>query len=424
MLVLIALAVNPATIGALFAGDGDVTSPVLLVAIYGFEIVALVAGIVLLRRDERLRFGPVALFTASGALAIAAAESLLRLKPEYRPVRRWYAGERDSRPSGNFVVDSLTGWRMRPDHTFTWVIDGRPHEYASDARGMRAPAAVTGDCGRPRVILAGDSFVFGSGVAVEETIAAQLADSLGGRAEVYSLGMPGFGLDQIWLSIRHQALGLCPSLVVAVFIDDDWDRSLTAFRSTEGMAKPTFVLDGDTLRPETPADRPGPLRRRLERHSAIWRVAAIAARTRAHTTGTGEWWRLNHAILAAMARDARAAGVPILFVRLTHRGGWHAFPALREAMARAGHAYLDLGDPAHRSDDIHLAADAHLSPRGCAWVAGAISGWIRRSGPASLAAAGTAPRLTPRTRGSRSARRAPARRGTARRPVRTCRARR
>ena len=77
--------------------------------------------------------------------------------------------------------------------------------------------------------------------------------------------MPGFGLDQMWMSVRHQALPLKPRLVIVAFIDEDLDRSLTAYRQWEGFNKPTFELEGGILRPQNAHDRPTGLIRYLER---------------------------------------------------------------------------------------------------------------------------------------------------------------
>ena len=60
--------------------------------------------------------------------------------------------------------------------------------------------------------------------------------------------MPGFGLDQMWMSVRHQALPMNPTLIIMGFIDQDLDRSLTAYRHGEGFNKPTFEMDGKVLR--------------------------------------------------------------------------------------------------------------------------------------------------------------------------------
>jgi hypothetical protein len=311
-------------------------------------------------------------------------EGVLRLRPEYRPVRRWYVGEPVWRPSRNFDPDSLTGWRMKPHHTFAERNGGAPIVYTSNAQGMRAPRDFSENCGSRPIVLLGDSFFFGTGVSFDETVGAQLEDSLVHAVDIYDLAMPGFGIDQMWMTLRHRALRLCPALLIVGFIDDDWRRSLTAHRPLGGMPKPVFVLDHDSLRRQTPADRPGPLMRFIRQHSSVWRVLELASQRLSYRAGNGEWWRVNRALLAAMANDAAMARVPILFVRLPARDIPPAFPALRDEMARIHVSYIDLADRSVVPAAIHLEGDAHLNARGHAWVAGKILEWIRSDGPAGL----------------------------------------
>jgi hypothetical protein len=55
---------------------------------------------------------------------------------------------------------------------------------------------------------------------------------------VDNMGIPGFGLDQIWLTVRTQALPLHPRLVAVAFISADLTRSQEAYRPIEGSNKP------------------------------------------------------------------------------------------------------------------------------------------------------------------------------------------
>ena len=329
----------------------------------------------------------IAIVVLTLVVSISVVESVLRRFPRFQPVRRWYVGEYDPRASTNFEPDSATGWRMKPNRSFVWRISANWSTYTSNAQGARSPFDFTEACRRPRIVLVGDSFFFGTGVAYDETVGAQLADSLAHSVDVYDLAMPGFGLDQIWMSLRYKALSLCPTLLVAGFIDDDWSRSMTAYRWPEGMTKPTFLLDGDSLRRQTVADRPGALARWLNQRSSTWRLLQGASRRLAYRAGDGEWWRLNIAIIGSMVRDASAAGVPILFVRLPVNGANRSFPALRRRIERIRASYVDLAEPSAAPSDIYLANDPHLSARGNAFVAGAILGWIRMAGPARIKSA-------------------------------------
>jgi hypothetical protein len=272
---------------------------------------------------------------------------------------------------------------MKPNHSFAWPIGGRWSTYTSNAQGARANSDFSNTCGGPRIVLVGDSYFFGNGLSQEETVGAQLFDSLARSVAVYDLSMPGFGLDQIWMSLRHKAFSLCPTLVVAGFIDDDWQRSLTAYRLPEGMTKPIFLLDGDSLRQQTAADRPGAVGRLIDRSASV-QLIRLASRKLAYRFGGGGWWRLNTAILKSMARDAAAAHTPILFIRIPVRDANRSFPALRRQMQQMAANYLDLAEPSTVPSGIYLEGGVHLNARGSAFVAGAILSWIRANGPQAI----------------------------------------
>ena len=84
-------------------------------------------------------------------------------------------------------------------------------------------------------------------------------DSFGGLIEaalpgyvVHNLAMPGYGVDQMWMTLRHRGLGLRPQLVIVGLCDADFKRSQAAYRMYEGFNKPTFKLENGRLVPKTP----------------------------------------------------------------------------------------------------------------------------------------------------------------------------
>lgn len=286
----------------------------------------------------------------------------------YRPTPRAIRGEFASRPSENFVTDPDTGWRMRPGHAFRWNIDGHVNEYRANRQGFRSDLDFEHP-DRPVTAFLGDSFTFGTGVDYVATY-PHLVQELRPGTVAHSYAMPGFGVDQMWRSLSHQALPNKPTFVVVGFIDQDLDRSLTAFRQGEGMAKPRFVLDAGTLRLEQPRDAPGRLWRWLDGNSSLWTAIEVARQKYARTHGGGEWFELNAEIFAAMHEESRAKGIPVLFVRMPERG--HIpFPALERFMAARHMNYLDLSVDA--PDGLHFATDAHINARGHAFVASRIA---------------------------------------------------
>ena len=168
--------------------------------------------------------------------------------------------------------------------------------------------------------------------------------------------------------LRVEAPAARPQVVVLAFIDDDLDRATTAFRPVEGMNKPRFVVEGDSLRLQRPEDRPHPAVLLVERHSG---VAGLLRRTdRAlGRGGRGRWWGVVGGIMDAIARESVAQRAALVAVRLPTRGA-EPFPALERHFADLGVPYLDLATPARGG--LHFATDDHINDAGHRWVADAL----------------------------------------------------
>ncbi len=116
-----------------------------------------------------------------------------------------------------------------------------------NSRGDRGPDYLSAkSAGIKRVIVLGDSQVWGFGMADNETAPAQLAEILTKdapqqRFEVLNLGVSGYGTDQEYLKFVIEGLTYQPDYVALVFyIDND----ITEVGSTRmwGVAKPRFFL--------------------------------------------------------------------------------------------------------------------------------------------------------------------------------------
>ncbi len=304
------------------------------------------------------------LVLASAIVTLLLAEGVSRLYPPFRPAPRTYVGEYQNRHNRKLLVaDQTLGWKIRP----SW----QSGIYQSNAQGFRSRSDFDPGHGCKRIALAGDSFTFGVGIEYQKTFASLIETGLPGSC-VDNMGVPGFGLDQIWLTVRTQALPLHPRLIAVAFISEDLARSQEAYRSTEGFNKPAFKLVDGQLAPETAEDRPSFLVRFLQRHSSVWRMARLGARALAHHYPYGEWWNLNAAILDAIRDDCRRADVPLLFIYLPSPE-WKAFPTLRAYMARSQANFIDLSQGRFAlTPDMYIPGDMHLNAKGHRQVADAV----------------------------------------------------
>jgi hypothetical protein len=327
------------------------------------------------RGQRRLTWrGRLFLLGLSLALSLLAAELGLRVLAIFPPEPRYFVGELENRDSETFVADPHTGWRMRPSFDLIRPWGNKEILYRSNSEGFRSPREFEPSDVSRRIAIVGDSHSYGLGLPYDRTYGAQLEKRLG-DAEVWNFSMPGFGVDQMWQSLRHQVLPRRPDLVVVGLYPADFRRSQTAYRASAGFNKPLFrVVDG-RLEPRGPADRPAAAIRFLERHSYLWALGRIAWRWAGFRWPVGEFWHLNEAILDAMRKDCAEAGVPVVFLFIPFRS-FHPFPMLQDSMARAGAAFLYLSAAPPDERERMFFDDGHLSGRGHHHVAELLHRWL------------------------------------------------
>lgn len=113
--------------------------------------------------------------------------------------------------------DEVLGYATRPDRSGTdelWLGDERIYrvEYTIDADGVRV-APPPGEVPPEAAVLCfGGSFMFGEGLANEETVRWRAQEELGGRYRFYNFGLHGYG--------PHQMLALLESGRVAAAADE------------------------------------------------------------------------------------------------------------------------------------------------------------------------------------------------------------
>ena len=378
LLIVIGVVANKWTLAPL-ATDGQIG------ALYGvlffvlFQFPLLILGAFMLAGSRSGLFQRTlntAVLLGSVVFAIVIAEVALRMWPDaerYKPRPSFLVGQIENRESRNFIADALTGWRMKKNHTFNWSIDGHENTYRSNSQGFRSDQDYDSDAETgPRIVIVGDSFSFGTGVEVEETFGILLQSRLAEDVVVQNLAMPGFGLDQMWMSVKHQVLPTAPDLVIVAFIDNDLDRSLRVYRWGEGFNKPTFHLSDGGLRQLTAGEGPGFIIRLLDDNSYLWTAYQHLSRDLGYRIPFGNWWSVNEAIFKSIADDSKKAGVPVLLVRLPLKE-WRDFPNLRRVMEDEQLNLLDLGAPEMRpSHAIHFATDGHINRAGHSFVADAL----------------------------------------------------
>lgn len=139
----------------------------------------------------------------------------------------------------NVAIDEELGWTMAPDYS-------RGSE-STNSRGHRGPELEferpQGPDRPPRIVVLGDSFTFGLGVADESTYCARLAARVPGL-EVLNMGVNGYGTDQQYLYWNRDGVRYSPDAVLIGIYTPDFHRNALRIRE---LYKPRFVVEGDRL---------------------------------------------------------------------------------------------------------------------------------------------------------------------------------
>jgi len=323
--------------------------------------------------------------------------------------------------------DPSAGVHGKPDSVCVHRLsEGPPIEYRFNSCGDRAGM----ECGaKPpgtyRIVMAGSSIAMGFGAPIENTIAAQLSPQLsqrtGRRVEVYNKGLDWVFPPTVDLRFKH-VLADQPDMVLWIITPIDVARTFPT--SNDDITGPA----GTTGLP--PGQRPGFLRKAWAGMNAQFAgksipdaLSAIADETRTvflirhfmyesqslfvqsyllggddagflKSQPSEEWQgRLQHidAYAADMARQARAAGVPLVVVLVPNRaqasmismGKWPAGfspykldDELRNIATSHGATYVDIlqgfrGIP--NPEQYFLPADGHPNDQGYSILSGLLA---------------------------------------------------
>jgi len=146
-----------------------------------------------------------------------------------------------------FEFDRFLGWKNKPlaEGYFT-TPDSRTY-VKINSQGLRdkeyAPAKPEGV---KRLLVLGDSFVWGYGVETEEIFTEQLETLWGGRVEVLNLGVSGYGTGQELLYLEREGLKHQPDAVLVVLASNDYMFDNRTGRHGQ-YAKPYFVVEDGAL---------------------------------------------------------------------------------------------------------------------------------------------------------------------------------
>jgi hypothetical protein len=194
------------------------------------------------------------LIVLSGLLILIEA-SLWLVFPDYKYYYRTHPGQPDL---NEILIKTDTGW-LAPDSELGWVcqqktalnfptppVDGI--SYQINAQGFRNAFDFNDSLPehKKRILLIGDSFMFGIYLPEQKTISSQLQFAKGEDYLFFNLAVPAWGLDQMYLAYYQYVDLIKPDQVILAFIDEDLIRSLEILFHGCGR-KPCLKIENNRL---------------------------------------------------------------------------------------------------------------------------------------------------------------------------------
>ncbi len=168
---------------------------------------------------------------------------------------------RARRTYGTRCLELFSDGGLKMDGYYGWL----PKPNLRDVKGLNAPRVNTDENGcridrrrlksgdLPKISMVGDSFTFGCEVYDDETVPAYLNEKFQ-RVNFVNKGVPAWGLDQIYLRVKKEALNRDFSAMVIGMIPQDVIRM--AMSKYLGMRKPFLTpgKDGALIYHSPPAE--------------------------------------------------------------------------------------------------------------------------------------------------------------------------
>jgi hypothetical protein len=313
----------------------------------------------------------IALLVASGSLSLIFGEAALRLLGrgplQVNPV-----------PGSFWRHDAHLGWSNSPGAEGVFDHPRFRINVKINSKGLRdREYAYERTPGTPRVLVIGDSFVWGYGVEQQETFPKVLEARRPG-VEVINAGVAGYGTDQELLWLRSEGVRYRPDLVILVMCGNDDDEN------NKGLVynvyhKPRFTLaGGDLVLTGVPVPLPS---RRLRLKHWIFAHSALAYQLksgvidqfrRPRSSAPSAGFGLTFALVDAFAREVRDMGARLVLVMTARYAPSPQFPydELVAGLLRRGLMILDVDhSPGYSEATMLIAGDAHWNPAGHRFVA-------------------------------------------------------
>ena len=303
------------------------------------------------------------LFLVTSLVALGVAEGVLRLADKFAPPS--YPPE--PRLAELYASHPEYGYALWPSNTVQYEYppaQPRTLTVHSNSDGFRDTRELSESDTRFRVMITGDSYVFGEGVEESERF-SDVLERLEPEWRVDNVGMTGWGPDLMLMALEAVVEPASPDVVIFTLFTDDFRRVRERYAGM-GFPTPRFELREEQL-VRVPYPRPK-LWERLHLFHGI--LTALSGPTGPYSGPTPSEWLLNERILDRFLELASGHGFTPVLVYLAgpwtgraqeERSGW-----VRSYAETHGVLALDLTESIQSADpdSVYLPENRHYGPAG------------------------------------------------------------
>jgi lysophospholipase L1-like esterase len=293
------------------------------------------------------------------------------------------------------VIDNVVGWTLAPNAHRRYDKESQPYFVAINSKGLRdVEHAYEKPAGVLRIVVIGDSFVFGAGGVEQRQRFSDILQASTRNTEVINMGVPAYGTDQEYLYVANEGLKYHPDIVLFCAYYNDFSESFSTLNPSNGRPKGYFSLSGDQLVFHPPEFS---LFYRLAQHSYLLGLAQLElskvsqaydkAMRRGHGVLTaGERLATFRQLFASAAEVCQQHGAAFVLVYLPFQRQykpWLIQQIMEELANTRGMRTLDLMDTvklANRVTPSYLPNDIHFNEHGHQVVAQALLEYLTSTG--------------------------------------------
>ncbi len=266
------------------------------------------------------------------------------------------------------------GYRLWPLRTMSYLYphnNPRKLQVISNSDGFRSQREIDEPDERIRIVVVGDSFVFGEGVEESERFTNTL-ETMQHEWRVDSLGMPGYGPDLMVRALENVGLDIHPDVVVFCMYADDFPR-VHPYYTGAGFEIPRFTLKSGRL-----VTVPYPKYHFWDHSRLYHKIRRIFWK---HTNAE---YDLNEAILNRFAKLSKLHNFVPVIIFLPGTGDTPLYKQrrnwLREYSIRNKILYLDLSEQIHGAGkkNVFIKDNFHYNPKGHRIVALELSNFLSK----------------------------------------------